>query len=262
MKIEEKYVECNGLRIFYREMGSGPPLILFHGGWATGKINWSASYKALAKHFRVISPDHRGHGKTNNPGGKFTSYGHLAWDMIGFIEALDLKQKPLVMGHSSGALIALHISVFQPDLIKRQVLISIHPYIGASEKFRRGQEAFFGTGDFRYPPRKWRYILNHPVYSLALWWAHRQTPWYELLQAAWPMWIKKLSLEREDYDKITVPTLVIIGENDEFGTVDDARDLAAWIETSRFEIVSDATHMFVIDAPEKLQKLVLPFLVL
>jgi len=260
LHIEEKYIDCNGMRIFYREMGCGPTLILFHGGWATGKINWSSNYKELAKHFRIISPDHRGHGNTNNPGGRFSSFAHLAWDMIGFIEALDLKQKPLVMGHSSGAMISLHISVFQPELIKRQVLIAIHPHIGVSDKFRRGQEEFFGTDDYRYPPKKWRYIVSHPIYSLALWWAHRQTPWYRLLHAAWPMWIKPPTLERQDYDKIVAPTMVIIGTEDEFGTVGEARELADWIRGSQFETVCGAKHMFVVDTPQKLQELAIPFL--
>jgi len=260
MKISEKYIDCNGLRVFYREMGAGPVLILFHGGWATGHINWSTNYKELAKHFRIISPDHRGHGNTSNPDGKFSSFAHLAWDMIGFIEALNLKERPLVMGHSSGAMISLHISVFQPKLIARQVLISIHPHIGVSEKFRRGQEEFFGTDDYRYPPKKWRYMLTRPIYSLALWWAHKQMPWYELLHAAWPMWIKPPTLARGDYSKIRIPTLVIIGEDDEFGTVEEAKELAQWIKGSQFETVAGAKHMFVVDAPEKLQALAVPFL--
>jgi len=260
VNIAKKYVDCGDLRVFYREMGSGPTLILFHGGWATGHINWSTNYRELAKHFRIISPDHRGHGNTNNPGGKFTSFGHMAWDMIGFIKALDLKQKPLVMGHSSGAMISLHISVFQPDLIERQVLISIHPYVGLSDKYNRGQEAFFGTDDYRRPPKKWRYILSHPVYSLALWWAHRKTPWYQLLQAAWPMWIKPPTLEREDYNKITTPTLLVIGDRDEFGTVEEAKELANRIKNCQFETVYGAKHMFVVDAPDELQKRAVPFL--
>ncbi len=260
VKTRQHCISCNGLNISYLTMGAGPPLLLLHGGWETGSLNWANHFEELAKHYFVISPDHRGHGKTNNPGGEFTSYGHLAWDMIGFIEALNLDQKPMVMGHSSGAVISLHMSIYQPDLLDRQVLIGIHPYIGASKSYLHGVEMFFETSDWRKPPDKWHYIFRHPMISAALWWAHRKTPWFELLRAVWPMWTKPFELEKSDYSKITCPSLVITGEEDEFGTVQEARELAKLIKNSEFKTIAHANHMFVNDRPELLQKNVLPFL--
>lgn len=258
--MKRQFIISNGLKISYLIGGSGPPLILFHGGWMTGKMNWSEHFDALGKHFTVISPDHRGHGRTHNPEAKFNSYRRLAWDMIGFIEALNLDRKPVVMGHSSGALISLHISAFAPHLIARQVLIGIHPFIGVSDTFKRGMEKVFSTTDYTKPPTKWQYICRHPLNSLALWWAHQETPWFELLYQAWPMWIKPLALEKSDYNKITCPTLVITGSRDEFGSAEEAKALSKRISNANFIILKGENHMFVVDKPHLLQLNCIDFL--
>ena len=210
--------------------------------------------------FTVYAPDHRGHGRTNNPDGKFSSFGALAWDMIGFVEALKLSQKPVVMGHSSGAMISLYMSIYQPDMIVRQVLISIHPFLGVSEHWKCGTEKFFNTGDFRKPPDKWTFILKQPRNAIVLWWVHRATPWFKLLHQAWAMWGRPSELELSDYKKISIPSMVLMGTKDEFGSVDEAKELAARIKGAKFCEVPGADHMFVVDHPEWLQERVLPFL--
>jgi len=263
LKIEEKYIEANGMRFFYRETGSPdkPLLILFHGGGLTGYVNWSKHYEPLSEHFHIISPDHRGHGKTSNPGGKFTTYGQLAWDMIGFLKALRFdKQKPNVMGHSSGAMIALHMSVYEPELFSRQVLIGIHPYLGVSEFYKRGIEKYYSTPDYRNPPTKWAFITKYPLDAISLWWSHHTYNWHDLITRAWPMWIKPLELEKSDYKKIKCPTLVITGTRDEFGEEHEAKDLAKWIKGAEFIPLDGEKHMFVVTNPKLLRENVLPFL--
>lgn len=69
-----KRVQANGLNIYYEEYGVGRPLLLLHGGGSTGRGSWSRVAPILAKHFRVITPDSRGHGSTNNPDGKLSPF--------------------------------------------------------------------------------------------------------------------------------------------------------------------------------------------
>ncbi len=72
------YALANGVRIFYRDVGQGQPLILLHGGTSTGG-GWigQGSLATFAPHFRLIAPDTRGHGRTRNPAGAPT-YAQLA----------------------------------------------------------------------------------------------------------------------------------------------------------------------------------------
>jgi pimeloyl-ACP methyl ester carboxylesterase len=56
-----QYVHANGLDIYYAEFGSGAPLILLHGGGATASM-WQPVLSSFTPHFRVLTPDSRGHG--------------------------------------------------------------------------------------------------------------------------------------------------------------------------------------------------------
>jgi pimeloyl-ACP methyl ester carboxylesterase len=259
-KAQYRTQDLNGLRVRYRMQGIGHPLLLLHGGWMTGKMTWSKHYGALAKHFLVISPDMRGHGDTNNPGGEFTSYRRLAWDMIEFVDALKLTQKPMVMGHSSGAVISLYMSIYQPDVMERQVLSGISPFLGTSEQFRKGSLKYFGTNDQTRPPGKLNFMMRHPLLCAKLQGAHHETPWYELIKAMWPLRFSALKLDPSDYKKIISPTLVVNGEYDEYSTVEEARTLTQLIPNANFVAVPRQTHMFPVQQPELLHERALPFL--
>jgi pimeloyl-ACP methyl ester carboxylesterase len=90
--------------------------VLIHSGLATGDMMWGERVPALAQYYRVLVPDSRGHGRTNNPAGKL-SYGQMADDVAGFIDALGL-QRPMILGYSDGAQIALELGLRHPDRVK------------------------------------------------------------------------------------------------------------------------------------------------
>ncbi len=261
MKVTTGYIDCNDIRIFYRDIGNGSPLLLLHGGLLTGMANWGRHYHWLSKHFRVISLDHRGHGRTNNPSGRFESYGALAADVSVFLEKLDLPETPVVMGLSSGAAIALHLAARHPEHVKKLILIGIHSNLGKSEKYKRGLEEFYFTDDYKKPPRKWDHVRHRPLDSLAYWWYHREVHWYRLLTSAWEMWVKEFDLTDEEYANICVPTLIVAGSRDDFGSVKDFQDLHERIKGSQLEILECEDHIFVIDRPVRVTRdVVCPFL--
>ena len=114
-----RYVQANGLNMYYEECGHGQPLILLHGGTETSQM-WQPFLSSLAPHFRVIAPDSRAHGRTNNPNGEL-SYQLMADDVVAFIQALHLT-KPLVFGYSDGGQIALEIGMRYPHLTAALIL--------------------------------------------------------------------------------------------------------------------------------------------
>ena len=93
------HVKANKLNIFYEEQGKGEPLILLHGG-ALSQASWGQHVQILKKSFRVITPDSRGHGKTDNPYQEIT-YRAMADDLKSFIDALRLE-KLHICGFSDG----------------------------------------------------------------------------------------------------------------------------------------------------------------
>src|SRR5436305_5943094 len=83
------YIRANGLDIYYEERGQGQPLLLIHGGALTGQ-SWQPYLAAFAEHYRVITPDTRGHGRTANPTGSM-SFRLLVDDVAALAQALDLR---------------------------------------------------------------------------------------------------------------------------------------------------------------------------
>jgi len=63
------HIEANGLRVYYEVHSGGKPLLLIHGGTATSQA-WASHLPAFAEHFRIFTPDSRGHGSTDNPTGE------------------------------------------------------------------------------------------------------------------------------------------------------------------------------------------------
>jgi pimeloyl-ACP methyl ester carboxylesterase len=119
-QVQSNHVWCKGLRIHYEDHGAGAPVVLLHGGLVTGHRMWSSHVPALARHHRVLVPDSRGHGRTDNPEGRLAD-DLMAEDCAAFIEALGVD-RPMVMGYSDGAQTALELGIRHPDRIAGLVL--------------------------------------------------------------------------------------------------------------------------------------------
>jgi pimeloyl-ACP methyl ester carboxylesterase len=92
-------IQASGVNFHYEEHGHGQPVVLLHAGTLTAEM-WQPYLAAFAEHYRVITPDMRGHGRSDNPKGAMM-YRQLANEIVAFIRALDLR-KPLIGGFSDG----------------------------------------------------------------------------------------------------------------------------------------------------------------
>ncbi|MGZ5996545.1 MAG: alpha/beta fold hydrolase [Isosphaeraceae bacterium] len=119
---------ANGLNIHVQQAGSGPDVVLIHG--LTGDLSiWflSGTIPAMAETHRVTAYDLRGHGYTDAPAEGYTSLDH-ARDLIGLLDVLGIARARLV-GHSFGAVIAVHAAVIASERIDALVLSD--PYFPA-----------------------------------------------------------------------------------------------------------------------------------
>ncbi len=90
----------DGTRIYYKDWGSGQPVVFSHG-WPLSADAWESQMVFLASNgYRTIAHDRRGHGRSSQPSGgnEMDTY---ADDLAALIEALDLRDAVLV-GHSTG----------------------------------------------------------------------------------------------------------------------------------------------------------------
>src|SRR6185503_3611834 len=107
-----------GLRMYYEVHGErGDPFLLL-GGTGSDHFLWTAHLPALAKRFRVITPDPRGTGATTRPPDPATcTMRVMAQDAASLLEALALGPAH-VAGLSLGSAVAMELGAARPDLVK------------------------------------------------------------------------------------------------------------------------------------------------
>lgn len=120
------HVFVNRIKIhFYRTGGNKPPLVLAHGITDDGMC-WSPVAEVLAKDFDVVMVDARGHGKSDAPEDGYTLQ-NLGMELAGVIQALELD-KPILLGHSMGAITALVAAGLYPTLTRAILLEDPPPF--------------------------------------------------------------------------------------------------------------------------------------
>jgi haloacetate dehalogenase len=113
-----------GVRIHYRRLGSGPPIVLLHGFPQTGHC-WRKVMPALAARFTVVAPDLRGYGDSDRPASGYDKR-RMAADIAELIQTLALAPVVLV-GHDRGGRVAHRFALDYPALLTRLVLLDIAP---------------------------------------------------------------------------------------------------------------------------------------
>ena len=119
--VRAESVKVNGIELYYDIQGSGEPLLMLHGFGECGAI-WTPVAQELAKRYRVIVVDMRGHGRSTNPSGKF-SHPQSAEDIRALMDSLNIKQARAV-GFSSGAMTLLRLATKYPDRLSKMVVVA------------------------------------------------------------------------------------------------------------------------------------------
>jgi pimeloyl-ACP methyl ester carboxylesterase len=250
-----KFIKANGLNIYYEEYGSGEPLVLLHGGLSSS-AGVTPLVPALSKYFRVIAPDTRGHGKTDNPSGKF-SYKLLADDLAEFIQRLGLHQ-PLICGWSDGGQTALELGMHYPKLSKGLVVGAA--WFKFSENYQKSLQ-FLGM---EAPGRVSYEKTEKAIPQLIEVWRRIHQPgpdyWKELLKQISVMWWTPLDYQAADFERIVIPTLILVGDRDPIIPVEEAVEMYRLIPHSELAIAANANHGFPSADPDTFTALVLRFL--
>ena len=234
-----RHIQVNGLNMYYEEYGHGKPLILLHGGTDTSQM-WQPFLSTFVPHFRVITPDSRAHGNTNNPSGEL-SYHLMAEDVAAFIQALNLT-KPLVFGYSDGGQITIELGMHYPTLSRALV-------IGAAwYKFPPTYLTWLKASGFESPGR----VNLERIQRVAPEWVDQLKKdhsrpddpeyWQKLLKQISAMWWTPLDYTKEDFKQITAATLILLGDRDGMIDLQQAVDMYQQITNAELAIIPNATH--------------------
>ena len=122
--LTEQTITVGGKSIFYAEAGSGPAVVMLHGGGpgASGVSNYSRNVEALAAKFRVIVPDMPGYGRSVKGVEQSDPFGYLADMVRGLLDELNVETAHLV-GNSYGGAAALRLALDTPHRVDKLVLM-------------------------------------------------------------------------------------------------------------------------------------------
>jgi pimeloyl-ACP methyl ester carboxylesterase len=119
-----RFVTVDGARLHYLEQGVGSPVILLHGNAVTSEDFAASGLLAdLAREHRVVAFDRPGYGYSERPRGTVWNARRQAQLLLKALPALGLE-RPLVVGHSWGALVAANMALEAPDAVAGVVLMS------------------------------------------------------------------------------------------------------------------------------------------
>lgn len=125
----ERLIAARGTIISYDKYGSGPPLVLVHGGFSDHLTNWEFIAPKLQKQFTIYAIARRGRGETD------ATEGHSIEDEGSDVAALIkmIGQPVFLLGHSYGGQCALAAALLVPDKIRKLVVYET-PWPGALKR--------------------------------------------------------------------------------------------------------------------------------
>lgn len=225
------------VRIAYRDAGAGRPIVLLHGGWGYEIYPFDRQIAALAGHHRVIAPDRTGYGGSARLEQQATDFHHrAAAETFAVIEALGLD-RPMVWGHSDGAVIAMLMGLSAPDRVSGLLLEAAH--------FFRRKPA---SRDFFQTMRRDPDGLGERVTSVLA--RDHGDGWRDLIRANGDAWLRIAddpSAPADDLyggrlSELRVPALVIHGAKDPRTEPGELDALRAAMRRARFEILAEGGH--------------------
>ena len=233
----------DGVEIFYKDWGSGQPIVFSHG-WPLSADDWDAQMLFFFHNgYRVIAHDRRGHGRSSQTSGGH-DMDHYAADLAALTKHLDLKNA-IHVGHSTGGgEVAAYIGRHGESRVAKAVLIGAVPPVMVKKDSNPGGTPLAVFDEFRAAlaanraqffldvPSGPFYGFNRPGAKVSEgvirnWWRQGMmgaaNAHYDCIKA-----FSETDFT-EDLKKITVPTLIMHGDDDQVVPIADSALLTAKI---------------------------------
>jgi non-heme chloroperoxidase len=246
----------DGTRIWYKDWGSGQPVVFSHG-WPLNGDAWDdQAFLVASNGFRAIAHDRRGHGRSSQPwdGNDLDTY---ADDLAALMDELNLRDAILV-GHSTGGgEVTRYIGRHGTSRVAKAVLLDAIPPLMLKTDANPGGmpiEAFDQLRAGLASDRSQFYReLSEPFYG-----ANRPgSPVSQGIRDAFWFWSMQAGLKgaydcikafsetdlTEDLKRFDVPTLIVHGDDDQIVPIDDSARLSSQlVKDARLEVYPGGPH--------------------
>lgn len=236
-------VAQDGTRIEYQVSGTGAPLLLLSG--QAGSHRWWTRVRSDFNAFRrVVTLDYRGTGNSDAPPGPYSTQA-FAEDAIAVLDQLGIERAD-VYGTSMGGRVAQWIAVRHPHRVRRLVLGCTSP--GGPHAVERSVAVRRALAD--PDPAAVRHTLLELMYTPG-WRARHPEPYWTLGDPRMAPHARREHLRASNghdaWDalaRITAPTLVLHGDDDELNPTANAPLLADRIRGARLRLIAGARHAY------------------
>ena len=260
-------VHVNGVKFHVQTFGSGVPVIMIMGLGAPGD-KWKHNYELLSRWFWCIVPDNRGAGLSDKPEVESYTTEQMADDIIGIMDALDIK-KAHVIGVSMGGAIAQQVALKAPKRVISLILTST--FASVSPAFKKALNLICDLKEDTDPA-----VLK----QLNLWMTYGQ-----YTQIHHPEKIEKSIEEDAAYPypmpvyaykaqcgaclshntadrlhELKMPVLIAAGAKDLFMNIEKTMELVHGIPQAEFYLAPEGGHVHQWEYPEPYDSVVVGFL--
>jgi len=263
VSIERGVAEISGARLYYELAGSGDPVVLIHGGWGDVRY-WDEQFAVLARRYRVLRYDVRGHGQSSVPVGGVPYSDHQ--DLANLLDHLRIRNEHLV-GFSMGSRIAVDYVLTYPGRSRSLVVVgpvvsgytspqveafaSHHPKIRAVLKAKGRKAAvdytvdvlFAGTAGDAGTVSRIRAIVN----DYPFWNYEHESP-------------RRLMSANSRLAEVRIPMFVLTSQRDVPYCQETAHRLATVVSGAEKAVLPTAGHFMMLEQPEGFNRLLSDFL--
>ena len=256
---DSQFVDINGTQVHLKTMGEGEPVFVLLHGFASSLYTWQPVMEELSQHGRVIAYDRTGFGLSERP---------LTWEgqnpygseaqvdlLTGLLDHYGVE-KAILVGNSAGGTVAMQTALAHPERVSALILADPAVYSGGGAP--DWLKPLLGTSSMRrLGPLLTRTMLNRSSQLIKMAWHNPALLSDEMIENY------KKPLQVENWDKalweftlasrppdlaerlkeLTLPVLVITGDDDRIVPPADSIRLAGELPNADLEVIDEAGHV-------------------
>ena len=263
--VYENVADLRDRKVRYLEAGAGWPLLLIHAFPLCADM-WRPQLEAVPDGWRFIAPDLRGFGGEAPPDGQPPTMDDFAADLQRLLDALEIE-RAMIGGLSMGGYVTFALYRRAPERFTRMLLADTRSQADTPEG-RQARKAMSRLVRTEGPPAVARQMLPKLLGETT----RRERP--ELAEQVERMVRKSRASgidgaihammtrpdSTPDLSRISVPALIIAGEEDTLTPVSDSEALQRSIERSHLVVLPGAGHLSNLEAPEEFSRALANFL--
>ena len=273
---DSKFVEVNALNVHYKTYGQGEPTFILLHGFGASVFSWREVVEPLAQYGTVIAYDRPAFGLTERP---------LEWEgespygpqaqvdiAIGLMDKLDVE-KAVLVGNSAGGTVSMQVALQYPERVEALILVDAAVYAGGGAP--SWSRPILKTPQMNHVgPLIARQLQAQGVEFIKTAWhdPSKITPdifegYQKPLQIAnWDKALWQLTVASEEsglverLTEITMPTLVITGDDDRIVPTEQSLRLADELPNAELKVIAQSGHLPHEEKPVEFMQAVTEFL--